>query len=275
MSRLLDRKPIIVIGADEIGAGIARRLAREGAHLAVLDTDPPRADALAATLHADVAAGAPNVDAALSSERVLAPFAVSADYSAIGTAVETAAKRLGGVYALINNLLPTPTLASLESQTRTMFDDAFARIQATVCAMQTAMPFMRNAGEGRIVIVGHRYGESVNEGIAAYNAAAWSLVGITRSAALDWGRYQIATNLLLPLADTPELEQAHTKRPNIIKLMLSQLPLQRAGDCVEDIGGAALFLVSDAANFINGEVVHADGGQHVAGPILNPIRFAG
>jgi hypothetical protein len=46
-------------------------------------------------------------------------------------------------------------------------------------------------------------------------------------------------------------------------------------DSVEDIGGAAIFLVSEAANFINGEVLHADGGQHVAGPVLNPIRFSG
>jgi 3-oxoacyl-[acyl-carrier protein] reductase len=232
---LLDRKPIIVIGADEIGTGIARRLAREGARLAVLD---------------------------------------ESDSRTIETAVESSARQLGGVYALINNLLPTPALAPLESQTGVMFAAAFARVQAVVCAMQTVMPFMRDAGGGRIVNVGHRYGESVNEGLAAYNAAAWSLVGITRSAALDWGRHQIATNLLLPLAHTSELGQAHTKRPNIIELMLSQVPLQRAGDCVEDIGGAALFLVSDAANFINGEVVHADGGQHIAGPVLNPIRFS-
>ena len=235
MSGLLDRKSIIVIGADEIGTGIAQRLKREGARLAVLD---------------------------------------ETDHRVIAAAIETAVQQLGGVYALINNLLPSPALAPLESQTGAIFGDAFARVQAAVCAMQAAMPFMRDAGGGRIVNVGHHYGESANEGVAAYNAAAWSLVGITRSAALDWGRYQIATNLLLPLADTQELAQARTKRPNIINLMLSQVPLQRAGDCVEDIGGAALFLVSDAANFINGEVVHADGGQHVAGPVLNPSRFA-
>jgi NAD(P)-dependent dehydrogenase (short-subunit alcohol dehydrogenase family) len=256
---LLDHKPIIVIGADEIGAGIARRLAREGARIAVLDEDPDRAHAVADTS---------------SGDRAVASFAMSADYRAIETAVETAAKRLGGVYALINNLLPTPALAPLEEQTTALFSHVFARVQATVCAMQTAMPYMRDAGEGRIVIVGHRYGEVVSEGLAAYNAAAWSLVGITRSAALDWGRDQIATNLLLPLANTSELQQAHAQRPSIIKLMLSQVPLQRAGDCIEDIGGAALFLVSDAANFINGEVIHADGGQHVAGPVLNPIRFS-
>ena len=123
--------------------------------------------------------------------------------------------------------------------------------------------------------MGHRYGESVNEGLAAYNAAAWSLVGITRTAALDWGRYQIATNLLLPLAETAELRDARARRSKVVDLMISQLPLRRAGDCVEDIGGAALFLVSDAASFINGEVLHADGGQHVAGPVLNPIKFSG
>jgi len=254
---LLDRKSIIVIGADEIGAGIARRFAREGARIAVLDEDLGRAQAVATASSGDGA------DA----------FAVSADYRSIRAAVHSATSRLGGVYALINNLLPMPALGAFEEQTAAMFEEALARVQVAACAMQAVMPFMRDAGEGRIVNVGHRYGEGVSEGLAAYNAAAWSLVGITRSAALDWGRYQIATNLLLPLADTPELARAHARRPNIIKMMLAQLPLQRAGDCVEDVGGAALFLVSDAANFINGEVVHADGGQHVAGPVLNPIKF--
>jgi 3-oxoacyl-[acyl-carrier protein] reductase len=258
MNGLLRLRAIVMIGADEIGTGIARRLAREGARVAVLDERLDKAEALAATLSSEGAE----------------TFAIPADYPAIGAAVGNAANQLGGVYALINNLLPPPALAPLEQQTGAMFGDIFARIAAVVCAMQAAMPFMREAGEGRIVNVGHRYGESVNEGIAAYNAAASSLIAITRSAALDWGRYQIATNLLLPLAHTSELERAQAKRPSIIKLMVSQLPLQRAGDCVEDIGGAALFLVSDAANFINGEVLHADGGQHVAGAVLNPIRFA-
>lgn len=180
---------------------------------------------------------------------------------------------MGGVYALVNNILPLPALAPVEQQTAAMFNDAFGRVQSVVAAMQAVLSFMREAGEGRIVNVGHRYGENVNEGLAAYNAAAWSLVGITRSAALDWGRYQIATNLLLPLADTAELKAAHTRRPKVVELMISQLPLRRAGDCIEDVGGAALFLVSDAATFLNGEIVHADGGQHIAGPVLNPIRF--
>jgi len=52
------------------------------------------------------------------------------------------------------------------------------------------------------------------------------------------------------------------------------LPLRRAGDPVEDVGGAAALLASDTMGWVNGEVVYADGGQHVAGPVLNPARFA-
>ena len=255
MSGLLHDKPIIVIGADEIGAGITLRLAREGARVALLDENAIRLDAIASSL----ASAGPEV------------FGMTVDYRAIVAAVENATARLGGVYALINNVLPAPALASLEQQTAEMFSDAFARVQVAVCAMQTTMKHMRAAGEGRIVNIGHRYGEAVNEGLAAYNAAAWSLIGITRSAALDWGPHQITSNVLLPFADTAELARARARRERIIDLMISQLPLRRAGDCVEDIGGAALFLVS-ASNFINGEVVHADGGQHIAGPVLNPIK---
>jgi 3-oxoacyl-[acyl-carrier protein] reductase len=257
MSKLLEGKPIIVIGMDEIGAGVAHRLAREGARLALLDDDPGRAHSIASAL---TSCGAE-------------VFALPLNYASASASVDAAATRLGGVYALINNVLPTPALASLEQQTTDMFAAAFARVQAAVCAMIAVFKYMREAGEGKIVNIGHRYGENINEGLAAYNAAAWSVVGITRSAALDWGRHQIATNLLLPLADGAELRRAYASRPKIIDLMTSQLPLRRAGDCVEDIGGAVLFLVSDATNFVNGEVVHADGGQHVAGPVLNPIKF--
>jgi len=87
------------------------------------------------------------------------------------------------------------------------------------------------------------------------------------------GRHQIATNLLLPLADTAEFRSYHERKAKVLDLMTSQLALGRLGDPIEDIGGAAVFLASDAVNFVNGEIIHADGGQHIAGPVLNPGRF--
>lgn len=108
---------------------------------------------------------------------------------------------------LVVNPLPSPVIGPLEVQSAAAFADAFSRVQSAVAAMQAALPALQESGNGRIIIVGHRYGESVNDGIAAYNSAAWSLVGLTRTTAVDWGQYQIATNLLLPLADTPGVSQ--------------------------------------------------------------------
>lgn len=146
-------------------------------------------------------------------------------------------------------------------------------VVAAASAMRTALPALQKAREGRIILIGHRYGIATAEGLAAYGSAAWALNGLMRSAAVEWGQYGITTNLLLPAASTPELEVAQQRRARLIDVMTGQLPLGRMGDPVEDIGGAALYLASGDARFVNGQVVHADGGQHVAGPVLSPIRY--
>lgn len=254
----LQGKHVLVLGADAIGRGIAIRFAREGARLAILDPTLALAQEVADTIEA--------------SGGCAIAF-VGAFDAQVGPTLQTAIAALGGVDVLVNNVLPMPVIAPLEEQSADAFNDAFARIQAAVCAMQAALPAMQQAGGGRIVNVGHRYGEGVNEALAAYNCAAWSLAGLTRTAAVDWGRYQITTNLLLPLADTPEVRQCHARRARVLDLMIEQLPLGRLGDPIEDVGAAALFLASDACTFVNGETLHGDGGQHVAGPVLNPARF--
>jgi NAD(P)-dependent dehydrogenase (short-subunit alcohol dehydrogenase family) len=179
----------------------------------------------------------------------------------------------GALDILVINLLGAPHLAPLEEQSEAAFSVAMQRVAETARAMRSALPELQRRG-GRIVLIGHRYGETVSEGIGAYSAAAFALVGLMRTAAVEWGKYGITTNLLLPFADTAEFRAAREKRPKIIELMVSQTPLKRAGDLVEDIGGVAVFLASEDAAFVNGQIVYADGGQHVAGPVLNPIKYA-
>lgn len=253
----LTNKRALVLGLDAIGSGIAVRFAREGAALAILDADLAAAEATAKTIR----------DAGGNAQAIAASW-----NETIGGAVTDAIGALGGLDVLVINPLPAPVTGPLETQSAA-FAEAFMRVQAAVAAMQAALPAMQQAGSGRIVVIGHRYGENVNDAIAAYNAAAWSLVGLVRTAATDWGQYQIATNLLLPLADTPEYRLYHERRAKVLDLMVGQLPLGRLGDPVEDIGATALFLAGDACNFVNGEVIHGDGGQHVAGAVLNPGKF--
>lgn len=229
----------IVVGIDAIGQGIARRFEREGARV-VQVADPP--------------AGATG---AVSTVQQVS------EHVARGARVDV----------LVCNLLPAPPPAALEAMPDARLAAALQAVAHGVALLRAAMPALRASGRGRIILVGHRYGESVAEGLAAYNAAAWALIGVARSAAVEWGRYGITTNLLLPLADTPEFEAARTRRPAVIARLVAQLPLRRVGDPERDIGGAATFIASEAACFVNGQVICADGGQQVAGPVLDPVRF--
>ena len=187
--------------------------------------------------------------------------------------MEAALRDLGALDVLVCNLLPDSRPCALEQLEGPVLHESLACVRKTLSVMQASLEHLRASGRGRIVLIGHRYGENVSEALGAYNVAAWALVGLARSAAVEWGQYQIATNVLLPVANTAEFQSARTRRPAVIDRLVSQLPLGRVGDPVEDIGGAAVFLASDAACFVNGQVIHADGGQHVAGPVLNPARF--
>jgi len=173
---------------------------------------------------------------------------------------------------LVLNVLPAAEAAPLATAAPAATEHALARVALAQRLMQACLPALRVRG-GRILLIGHRYGEAINEGLAAYNCAAWALVGLMRTAAIEWGPQQITTNLVLPLADTTEFRAALSQRPRVLEQLIAQLPLGRVGCPLEDVGGAVAFLASDAAAFINGEIVYADGGQHVAGPVLNPCRF--
>lgn len=175
---------------------------------------------------------------------------------------------------LVVNLLGAPATGRFEDQPASAFAAALGRVSDTAALMAGMFPMLNRMGAGRVILVGHRYGTAISDGIAPYNTAAWALHGLVRSAAVEWGRYGITANLVLPLAVTPELAAAQERRPAIIERMVSQLPLGRAGDPVNDVGGAVLFLASDDARFVNGQTLHADGGQHVAGAVLSPARFA-
>lgn len=238
-AQLLAGRNALVLGLDEIGIGIAQRFESAGATVVRLAPTGP------------------------------SPFGTAA----VDTLVDSALQELGTLDVLVCNLLPAVQAGALDRLAPEQLEDSQARIRATLAAMQRAAPALRASGRGRIILVGHRYGVSISDGIAAYNTAAWSLIGLARTAAVEWGQYQVTTNVLLPLARTAEFEAAHAKRPAIVERLVGQLPLRRVGGPADDIGAAAAVLASDLMCFVNGEVIHADGGQHVAGPVLNPARF--
>lgn len=137
-----------------------------------------------------------------------------------------------------------------------------------------AFPHMREQG-GKIINLGSVYGDNVHRFVGDYDAATEGLKGLTRSAAAEWGQYDILVNLLVATVDNEAWREHLRQHEAEVTPLLNLVPLRRMGDPEEDIGGAALFLASDLGSYISGHVVHADGGYHMAGPAYSPRPSSG
>jgi NAD(P)-dependent dehydrogenase (short-subunit alcohol dehydrogenase family) len=252
--QLQDKLVLIVGAAREPGRGIARRYAREGAKLLLIDRDAAAGKALAhelgaAFFHAD-----------------------TSDRNALLAAIAQATAGVGRLDILVNAAAEEPQWTRLEELPDSAFEQGFAQgFYAALWAMRAVRPLMLANGGGRIVNLGSVYGENVAEYIGAYCAAAEALRALTRTAAQEWGADNILVNVLMPTVDSERFRAYREQHRESVDQILSLVALQRFGDPVEDIGGAAVYLASDDSRYITGYTLHADGGYHMAGPVYVPV----
>lgn len=243
----LDGKVALVTGASRgIGRGIAERLARDGASVAVnYRTDREGAESTVRTI----------VDAGGRAVAVAADVSVAAE---VATLVETAVRELGGVHILVNNAgVTADTLTvrlSEEDWDRVVDTDLKAAFLTTKAALR---PMMRQRW-GRIINIASVVAISGNAGQAAYAAAKAGLVGLTKSVAREIATRGITANVVAPgLIETPMTDALS---PEIRQWMLDQIPMDRPGR-VEDVAAAVAFLAGDEASYITGQTLKVDGGM--------------
>lgn len=252
---MLKGKRALLIGAGrDPGRGIARRYAREGAQVWLIDRDAVAVQALAEELGAVGFVAEP-------SER-----------EALLAAIATVLEQAGGIDILVNAALEEPVWTRLED----LSDQSFAQqlgqgFYSALWAMQAVFPAMRAAGGGRIVNLGSVYGENVAEYIGAHAAAAEALRALTRTAAQEWGRHGILVNVLMPTVDSARFAEYRARHREYVDRSLPLVALQRFGDPVEDVGGAAVLLAGEDGRYLTGYTLHADGGYHLAGPVYVPL----
>lgn len=243
---LTGRTALVTGSSSGIGLALARGLAGVGARVVLNGRDTGK---LAAAAEALSAAGAVVGTSA---------FDVT-DAAAVEAAVE--ALEAGGlaIDILVNNAgmqhrgpLETFEPATFDLLMRTNVNAAFYLARAVARHMIAR-------GRGRIINIASVQSALARPGIAPYTASKAAIAGLTRAMATEWARHGLNCNAIAPgYFDTP-LNAALVADPAFCAWLEARTPAGRWGR-VEELAGAAVFLASDAASFVNGHVLYVDGG---------------
>ena len=239
--RFANKVALITGGGSGIGAATARLLAREGAAVVVVD------------VAADHARG---VAAETGGIAVEADVARRAD---VERAVATAIEQHGRIDILFNNagigcVGRTPDLDP-EQWERVIAID----LNAVFYACRVAIPHMPRPG-GAIINTASISGLAGDYGFSAYNAAKGAVINYTRTLAIDHAREGIRVNALCPGLIATPLTAGAAALPGLEQAWHAAIPLGRAGT-PEEMAEVVAFLASDAASFVTGSVIVAEGGQ--------------
>ncbi len=241
----------IVTGAGRgIGRAIALALADAGADVAVASRTPSELETLAAEVRA------------LGRRALVAPTDVT-DREAVEALVARTLEEMGGLDVMVNNAGIAPFTTPFLDTPPEEFDRAFrANVDAVVHGARAAGRVLVARGSGVVLNLASIDAFMAEAGLAYYNAAKAAVVSLTRTLAPEWAPHGVRVNAIAPgWIDTP-MNAPEKADPSAEARILSQIPMGRWGRA-EEIAAAAVFLCSDLASFITGEVLVADGGQTV------------
>jgi len=243
---LLDgQRAVVTGGGSGIGRATCRRMAAQGARVAVVDIDGDAADAVAA----EVDGVGYGVDVT--------------DYDALERAVRDAAAQLGGLSALFNN-----AGGSNLSRIHDFEIDEWERIvrlnlTGVFHGMKAAAPLLLEGGGGSIVSTASISGTRPAAGEAPYSAAKAAVVALTANAALEYAP-TVRVNAVSPGMIHTGLTDVLLRMEGMPEHMEAKTPLARIGS-PEDIADVVVFLCSDLARFVTGQNLVVDGGMTLHG----------
>jgi NAD(P)-dependent dehydrogenase (short-subunit alcohol dehydrogenase family) len=261
---LLEGKVALVTGAGAgIGRGIARRFVREGAAVLIAEVHEENGRKVEQELIAELGGRACFLHTDVKKKEQ------------IEAAVESAVSRFGGLDILVNNAVGLTPHILLEQKTDEMLNHAFTvGLMASWWAMRAALPHMKARGGGRIINFFSLDVETAAWLHADYNITKAAIQGLTRSAAAEWGRFNICVNAIAPTAMGTVFFEYAKKTPGFAEAAAKRKPLGRNGDPEADIAPVAVFLACEMSRYVTGETIHADGGLHMPGYDSKPADIA-
>lgn len=244
--RFTDKVAIITGGARGIGKAIARRLASEGAKVAIGDIDKESAEKTAEEIRNECQTEAIGI------------YVDVAEEESVKNMVEEVIKAFGKIDILINNAGITRDNLLLRMSEEDWDKVIAVDLKSVFLCTKAVVKYMIRQRYGRIVNISSVIGLKGNVGQTNYGAAKAGIIGFTKSAARELAGRNITVNAVAPGYISTEMTE---KLPQEIKeQMLKQVPLGRPGQ-PEDVAGVVAFLCSDDASYITGEIIKVDGGM--------------
>jgi gluconate 5-dehydrogenase len=249
--RLDGRVALIGGGGGAIGGAIAEAFAGVGAKVVVAGRRQKPLDAAVARIAAAGSEGA----------AVVADATVEADAERM---VAAARDRFGRIDIVVNAVGggAGDALHAAEDYPRDRWDWIMElNLRSTVIPTQAAVRAMVEGGHGGAVLnlSSVRANLGINAGYSAYVAAKGAISSLTRQWATEWAKYGIRANAIMPtFVDTPQVASLLSD-PDFKAGIVNRIPLRRIGQ-LSDLVGPAIFLCSDAAAFVTGQVLGIDGG---------------
>ncbi|CDO85826.1 oxidoreductase [Mycobacterium triplex] len=238
---------IITGAAQGVGKGTATALLERGASVVLAD------------IQADV------LEATSNELKELGPVkSVVADLRDPDSAqriTAAAVDAFGTVHGLVNNAIATnepKAFVDITLEDFALGHDVGPR--ATFLLMQAVHPLMVAAGGGSIVNLGSGTGTGGEPKWGGYATAKEGIRGLSKVAALEWGRDNIRVNVICPFAESDGVKFWKSFAPKEYDKAVGRVPMKRIGDVRTDVGALVAFLLGSDATFITGQTIHVDGG---------------
>ena len=248
---LINRTAVVIGGTSGIGRAIAHGLAEAGADVVCTSRRAEQVEATASEIEA-------------AGRKTLRCVSDVSDRASLEKLLTECVNGLGKVDILVNSAGRTkrePTIEVKEEEWNAILE---TNLTGTLRSCQVFGRHMLENGYGRIINIASLSTFVSLFEVAAYAASKAAVASLTKSLAIEWARYGVNVNAIAPGVFRTALNEKLLDETPRGKEFLTRTPMGRFGN-VEELAGAAVFLASEAASFVTGEVMVVDGGFLASG----------
>lgn len=248
---LAGKTAVVIGGTSGIGLAISKALAQAGANVVPSGRRAAEVSAASAEVRA-------------LGRRSIAQTCDVTDGASLVQLLQSARAEFGSVQILVNSAgrtKRTPTLEVTEAEWNSILE---TNLTGTLRACQVFGRHMVEQGYGRIINIASLSSFVALYEVAAYGASKTAVASLTKSLAIEWAPSGVCVNAIAPGVFRTDLNATLLDGTERGREFLTRTPMRRFGK-LEELGGAAVFLASEAASFVTGHVLAVDGGFLASG----------